>query len=93
MTDQQSPTNQFHPYSAPTATPHREMPETGLQGLLNKMGLSNSPAVARARDYARANPGAVLGGLAALVISAGLMSRRGTSRSFPEGKRRTFPKR
>ena len=30
------------------------------------------------RDYARANPGRVLGGLSALVIAAGLMGRRRT---------------
>ena len=28
------------------------------------------------RDYARANPGRILGGLSALVIAAGLMGRR-----------------
>jgi len=30
------------------------------------------------REYARANPGRVLGGLSALVIAAGLMGRRRT---------------
>jgi hypothetical protein len=33
-------------------------------------------SVSKARDYARANPGAVLGGLAALVIGAGLLRKR-----------------
>jgi hypothetical protein len=34
----------------------------------------------KARDYARANPAKVLGGLAALVIGAGLMRQRSTAR-------------
>ena len=86
MVDNMNPTNQFHPYQAPDATPVSERQPTGLEGFLNKVGLGSSlkntnvqHSVNKARDYARANPGKVLGGLAALVIGAGLMRKRGMS--------------
>lgn len=67
-------------------------PKSRLQGLLDRVGLNSSSMqsvkdslgnvkmgenVNKARDYAAANPGKVLGGLAALVIGAGLMRQRG----------------
>jgi hypothetical protein len=66
-------------------------PRTGLSGMLEKFGLNSSSmqsmkdslnkvqvgdTVNKARGYAAANPGKVLGGLAALVIGAGLMRGR-----------------
>jgi len=88
MVDTVNPTNQFHPYEKPTAVPHRELPETGLSGLLKKAGVSDSSIslvresmkgfnLESARGYAKANPGKVLGGLAALVIGMGMMRGRG----------------
>lgn len=88
MVDNVNPTNQFHPYEKPTAVPHSELPETGLSGLLKKAGVSESSIATvkdsmrglnleSARTYAKANPGKVLGGLAALVIGMGMMRGRG----------------
>ena len=94
MVDHQVPTNQFHPYQPPDAIPQSEKPATGLTALLNKVGVSEEAtnnlkgslnqvdvqgAINKARDYARANPSKVLGGLAALIIGAGLMRSRGKS--------------
>ncbi len=69
---------------------------TGLGGLLGKLGLDPSKigssmkntdlrgglnnGVMKARAAANANPGMVLGGLAALVIGAGLMRKRSMGR-------------
>ena|SRR5687768_14679502 len=65
---------------------------TGLGGLLGKLGFDTSKiggaikntdvrgglnnGLTKARAAANANPGMVLGGLAALVIGAGLMRKR-----------------
>ncbi len=81
MVDNMNPSNQFHPYQPVTATPHGEAPPTGLNGLLNKVGINSGSNRARQslekfRGYAQKNPGTVLGGLAALVIGAGLLRRR-----------------
>lgn len=88
MIDPQNPTEQFHPYQEPDA-----IPNTGSRSWLSKLGLDQTrmrsvtdavsntnlrSSVDKARGYAAANPGKVLGGLAALVIGAGLM--RGRSR-------------
>jgi len=64
MVDNVNPSSQFHPYIPPDATPQSGN-SRGLNSLLDK-----------ARTAARNNPGAVLGGLAALAIGAGLMRRR-----------------
>ena len=84
MVDEQIPTTQFHPYKKPDATPHSELPApTGLRGMLQKAGLGTTGSnvdlkggVNKFRTYANANPGKVLGGLAALVIGAGMLSKR-----------------
>ena len=76
MVDNSIPTSQFHPYQPPDAVPVSERNRSGLGGMLSKLGMDER--VGKARDYAHKNPGAVLGGLAALVIGAGLMRRRRT---------------
>jgi hypothetical protein len=50
----------------------------GLGSVLGKLGSSGSmnDSLGKAREYARAKPGVVLGGLAALVIGAGLLRGR-----------------
>ena len=84
MVDNLNPTNQFHPYSAPDATPAVDRPQnTGLGGMLSRFGIDTGSLgslgnmnMGKARDVARKNPGMVLGGLAALAIGAGLMRKR-----------------
>ncbi len=67
MVDNMSPTNQFHPYQPPDTTPKSEAPLAG-HGFGDMLG--------RAREMARNNPGALLGGLAAVAIGAGLLRRK-----------------
>jgi hypothetical protein len=74
VVDNSLPTSQFHPYQPPDATPHSELERGGLGGMLNKFGIDQN--LNKIRDFARQKPGVVLGGLAALVIGAGLMRRR-----------------
>jgi hypothetical protein len=69
MVDKLNPTNQFHPYQPADATPHSEVPSSGMRDVLNKN-------VSKARDLARSNPALALGGLAAAAIGLGLMRRR-----------------
>lgn len=92
MVDNVNPTTQFHPYQPETATPNAEkMPTSGLGGILGRLGIDQSKIDAlgdsmknvdvrgqlnKARGVAQNNSGLVLGGLAALVIGAGLMRRR-----------------
>lgn len=81
MVDEMNPTSQFHPYQPATATPQTEKAPTGLNSILNRVGLGNAGSTMGStmnsvRDYARANPAKVLGGLAAAVIGAGLMRKR-----------------
>ena len=93
MVDNVNPTSQFHPYQPQDATPQSELPvQGGLGGFLSKLGIDQSKIgsnmknmdvrgqLDRARGMAQKNPGMVLGGLAALVIGAGLMRKRGMSR-------------
>ena len=83
MVDNVNPSSQFHPYNPPDATPQTGSP-SGLGGILSKLGLDQSKisnvdlrgGLEKARTAARNNPSAVLGGLAALVIGAGLMRRK-----------------
>ena len=65
MVDNVNPTNQFHPYQPPTDTPVAERQASGLSSSLNKV-----------RDYAKSNPGMVLGGIAAAAIGLGMMRGR-----------------
>jgi len=86
MVDKLNPTSQFHPYQPSDAIPQTGRSTSGLGGLLSRAlgnsmnnvdvrgGLNNG--LSKARGVARSNPGMVLGGLAALVIGAGLMRKR-----------------
>ena len=69
MIDNVNPSSQFHPYQPVNDTPASERRQGGLSDTLN--GSLN-----KVRDYARSNPGVILGGLAALAIGAGLMRKR-----------------
>ena len=97
MVDLQNPTSQFHPYQPPDAVPHTEN-GMGRWGMLRKVGLNDSQIESvrsgmnevdlqgswnKARDYARRNPGKVLGGMAAVIIGAGLMMRRSRRKPTP----------
>jgi hypothetical protein len=84
MVDNSVPTNQFHPYQPATATPHSELPSSGLSNMLRRVGIDPSrmgsmrnmnmrQSIDKARGYAQKNPSAVLGGLAALAIGLGMM--------------------
>lgn len=82
MVDNVNPTSQFHPYQ-----PERSIPQTerlsrgGLGGMLgNLKNVDVRGQLGKARSAAQRNPGMVLGGLAALVIGAGLMRKRGMAR-------------
>jgi hypothetical protein len=87
MVDKLNPTNQFHPYQPPDATPVAEQPESGIGAMLRKAGLdttrlngtSLNQTVTKMRETARRNPGLVLGGIAAAVIGAGLLRRKRTT--------------
>lgn len=81
MVDNVNPTSQFHPYVPQTATPqtgNTPTANTGLSGILSKINAGQH--VKNARGFAANNSGLVLGGLAALVIGAGLMRKRSSSR-------------
>jgi hypothetical protein len=67
MVDNLNPTSQFHPYQPVRDIPVRDR-ESG--------GLDMNGSLGKLRAYAQANPGKVLGGLAAVVIGLGLMRRR-----------------
>jgi hypothetical protein len=86
-----NPTNQFHPYQRETSVPVAERPATGLNGILNKVGIDPTSvrsisdqmkgldvngSLNKVRAYAQANPAKVLGGLAAGAIGLGIMRRR-----------------
>jgi len=88
MVDNVNPNSQFHPYQPMNETPAAERQQDGLgaliNGVLGKLGgtgsLSNvnmNGSLGKVREYARAKPGVVLGGLAALAIGAGLLRKRG----------------
>jgi hypothetical protein len=90
MVDNVNPTSQFHPYQPQDATPQTGNAKSmsGIGGILNKFGIDQSKIGAmtsnmnvrggldKARGMAKNNGGLVLGGLAALVIGAGLMRKR-----------------
>ncbi|MBV9186032.1 MAG: hypothetical protein JO093_10425 [Acidobacteria bacterium] len=91
MVDNVNPTNQFHPYQRETSVPVAERPQGGLNGMLNKVGidptsfrsigdqmknLNVNQSIGKAREYAKANPAKVLGGLAAVAIGLGMMRGR-----------------
>ncbi len=79
MVDNLNPTNQFHPYQPPSDTPVAERQPSGLGGMLSKAGLGNvdlNGSLSKVRDYAKSNPGMVLGGIAAAAIGLGMMRGR-----------------
>jgi hypothetical protein len=91
MIDNMNPTSQFHPYQRETSVPVAERPLSGLDSVLDKVGidptsvrsvrdqmknLKVNESFGKVRAYAKANPGKVLGGLAAVVISLGVMRAR-----------------
>jgi hypothetical protein len=91
MIDNMNPTSQFHPYQRETSVPVSERPPSGLDGILNKVGIDPTSVRSisdqmknmnvnrsfnKVRAYAKANPAKVLGGLAAVAIGLGLMRRR-----------------
>ena len=96
MVDNVNPTSQFHPYQPEDSIPQTgSLPKSGLGGILSKLGLDSSKIGAlggklkgtdlrgglnSVRAKAQANPGMVLGGLAALAIGAGLMRKRSMGR-------------
>jgi uncharacterized protein with NAD-binding domain and iron-sulfur cluster len=76
MVDNVNPTNQFHPYQPPTDTPVAERQASGLNGILSKAkNLDLNGSLGKVREYAKSNPGMVLGGLAAAAIGLGMMRR------------------
>lgn len=94
MIDNVNPNSQFHPYQPPDAIPQTGS-KSGLRRMLRKVGIDQSKIDALSgrmrgtnmrgrlddlRGYARDNKGMVLGGLAALVIGAGLLRRRSAHR-------------
>ena len=84
MVDNVNPTSQFHPYQPERSTPQADrLSRSGLGGILGKLGIDQSKIGAlggKARASAQNHPGMVLGGLAALVIGAGLMRKRSMAR-------------
>jgi hypothetical protein len=69
MVDNLNPTNQFHPYRRETSVPMAQRPRRGL-----RMRVKQS--LRGVRSYVRANPATVLGGVAAIAVSFGVMRAR-----------------
>ena len=91
MVDVINPTDQFHPYQAPTATPVSQRPSSGVDAMLGRFGVRSgdlrsmrdavrnvdfNSAISKVREFAQSNPGKVLGALAAFMIGASLIRRR-----------------
>jgi len=77
MVDNINPNSQFHPYQPMNETPVSERPASGLNGMMDSMkNFDMKGSVDKFRGLAQKNPGAVLGGLAALAIGMGLMRGR-----------------
>lgn len=91
MIDNMNPTSQFHPYQRETSVPVAERPLSGLDSVLDKVGidptsvrsvrdqmrnLKVNDSFGKVRAYAKANPGKMLGGLAALAIGIGVLRAR-----------------
>jgi hypothetical protein len=91
MIDNMNPTSQFHPYQREMSVPIAERPLTGLDGVLDKVGIDPTSlrsvraqmrnvklnqSFSKVRAYAKANPGKMLGGLAALAIGIGMLRAR-----------------
>ncbi len=79
MTDNASPTTQFHSYEPPTATPVAERPTNAIERGMTRVGVDPAKmrsAAERGRAYAKRHPGRILGGMALAVIAAGLLRGR-----------------
>ena len=77
MVDKVNPTSQFHPYQPVNDVPVRDRESSGLGGIMNKIGsVDMNASLGKLRAYSQANPGKVLGGLAAVAIGLGLMRKR-----------------
>jgi len=77
MVDNINPTSQFHPYQPMKDMPIAEREPSGLSDMMSKMrSIDVNSSLGKLRTYAQANPGKVLGGLAAVVIGLGLLRRR-----------------
>jgi hypothetical protein len=91
MIDNMNPTSQFHPYQREMSVPVAERPLAGLDGVLDKVGIDPTSlrsvrdqmrnvklnqSFGKVRAYAKANPGKMLGGLAALAIGIGMLRAR-----------------
>jgi hypothetical protein len=91
MVDNMNPTSQFHPYQPPDVQKQTGDGSGGLGSILSKVGIDSSRLnslgdsfknvdvkgnMEKVRSMARSNPGAFLGGLAAVAIGAGLLRRR-----------------
>ncbi len=73
MVDNTNPTNQFHPYQPPEER-KEPLAGNGFSDMLSKTGMGDM--LNKARTTARSNPGALLGGLAAVAIGAGLLRKK-----------------
>jgi ElaB/YqjD/DUF883 family membrane-anchored ribosome-binding protein len=69
MIDYLNPTNQFHPYQRETSIPMSQRPQ-------RRMRVRVKRSFDRVRSYVKDNPTAVLGGVAAVAISFGVMRAR-----------------
>jgi hypothetical protein len=74
MNDKVNPTNQFHPYQRETSVPMAERPRRGLRGRGLRVRVKRS--LNRVRAYTKDNPATILGGVAAVAISFGVMRAR-----------------
>lgn len=84
MTDDTSPTTQFHPYQKPADVPVAERQPSGMGRIGRKVGLDPlrmRASLERGRAWARRHPGRLLGGMALAVIGAGLLRGRIARRS------------
>lgn len=72
MVDDTNPIRQFHPYQPMRDVPASERPRSGLRGVVDR---ARSIDTAALRDWGRAHPGTLLGGLAGAAIGIGLMRR------------------
>ena len=75
MVDNVNPNSQFHPYQPMNDTPAVDRMKSGGIDLGGMRNILNG-SLGKVRDYAKTNPGVVLGGLAALAIGVGLMRKR-----------------
>jgi hypothetical protein len=70
MVDNLNPTSQFHPYQ-----PMDDVPQS--ERIVKKLGSADvNDFLGKLRSYVQANPGKILGGLAAVVIGLGLLRKR-----------------